>query len=142
MEVNGERNRTMFVLKSRGMRHSNQLREFLLTDKGITLLDVYVGPEGVLTGSARNALEAREKAAGMAIQEETERRLRERDRKRDALEARIAALRKEFEIEDTETALIASQDAIRAGRLEQDRRNMAKLRQADRSANATARSKK
>ena len=76
MEVSGERNRTMYVLKSRGMRHSNQLREFLLTNSGIDLLDVYVGPEGVLTGSARSALEAREKAAGMVIRQETERRLR------------------------------------------------------------------
>ncbi len=141
-EISGERNRTMFVLKSRGMRHSNQLREFLLTSRGVDLLDVYVGPEGVLTGSARSALEARERAAGRAIQEETERRLRERDRKRVALEAKIAALRKEFEIEDAESALLASQDATRAGRVEQDRRSMAKLRHADQPSKAAARSKK
>ena len=51
IELGGERNRGMYVLKSRGMAHSNQIREFLLTDHGIELKDVYVGPEGVLTGS-------------------------------------------------------------------------------------------
>ena len=65
IELGGERNRAMYVLKSRGMAHSNQIREFLLTDRGIELQDVYLGPEGVLTGSARQAQEAREKAAAV-----------------------------------------------------------------------------
>ena len=142
VEVSGERNRTMFVLKSRGMRHSNQLREFLLTDQGLQLLDVYVGPEGVLTGSARSALEAREKAANVQLLQETERRSRERDRKRAALEAKIAALRKEFEIDDAESVLTARQDATRANRLQQDRLDMAVIRQADRTKRASARPKK
>ncbi len=60
IEIGGERNRGMYVLKSRGMAHSNQIREFLLTDKGIVLQDVYVGMEGVLTGSARVAQEAKD----------------------------------------------------------------------------------
>ena len=136
VELNGERNRAMYVLKSRGMRHSNQLREFLLTDKGVDLLDVYIGPEGVLTGSARSALEAREKASTLATQEHAERRQRERDRKREALEAKIAAIRKEFEVEDAELALVNSQESKRADRLQQDRREMATLRQADRPADA------
>ena len=63
IEVGGERNRALYVLKSRGMDHSNQIREFLLTDHGLRLLDVYLGPEGVLTGSARLSQEGREKAA-------------------------------------------------------------------------------
>jgi circadian clock protein KaiC len=62
IELNGERNRAMYVLKSRGMAHSNQIREFLLTDRGIDLIDPYLGPEGVLMGSARQAQQAREKA--------------------------------------------------------------------------------
>ena len=66
IEVNGERNRALYVLKSRGMAHSNQLREFLLTPKGIDLLDVYVGRDGVLTGSSRLSQEAREKATALA----------------------------------------------------------------------------
>jgi len=57
IEIGGERNRGLYILKSRGMAHSNQIREFLLTDHGVELCDVYVGPEGVLTGSARLAQE-------------------------------------------------------------------------------------
>jgi len=68
IELGGERNRALYVLKSRGMAHSNQLREFLLTPDGVDLLDVYVGPEGVLTGSSRMSQEAREKAAAMERQ--------------------------------------------------------------------------
>ncbi|HEV2401001.1 MAG TPA: circadian clock protein KaiC [Candidatus Sulfotelmatobacter sp.] len=131
VELGGERNRAMYVLKSRGMHHSNQLREFLLTDHGIDLLDVYVGPQGVLTGSSRVSLEAKERAAGVALQQEAERKERERQRKREALEARILALRKEFEVEDTESAMLASEELTRKDTLDQDRRAMALSRQAD-----------
>ena len=61
VETNGERNRLLFVLKSRGTAHSNQVREFVLTGHGIELIDVYVGPAGMLTGSARLAQEAVER---------------------------------------------------------------------------------
>lgn len=131
VELGGERNRAMYVLKSRGMRHSNQLREFLLTDQGVDLLDVYVGPQGVLTGSSRVSLEAREKASLLASRQEEARKERDRQRKRDALEAKILAMRKEFEIEDAESAFIASQDASLRETLEGDRRIMAASRQAD-----------
>ena len=67
----------MYILKSRGMAHSNQIREFLLTDHGVELKDVYLGPEGVLTGSMRLAQEAREKSAALSRQQEIERRQRE-----------------------------------------------------------------
>jgi len=134
LELAGERNRAMYVLKSRGMRHSNQLREFLITDRGIDLLDVYVGPEGVLTGSSRVSLEARERATALAALQDAERKDRERIRKREALEAKIIALRKEFEIEDTESVLIASQELTRQQRLEKDRSAMAVSRQADQLA--------
>ena len=134
LELAGERNRAMYVLKSRGMAHSNQLREFLLTREGIDLLDVYVGPEGVLTGSARAVLEARENASSLAMQQESERVERARQRKREALEARITALRKEFEIEDTESALLASQESTRMTQVQRDRRRMAILRKADKPA--------
>jgi len=131
IELGGERNRAMYVLKSRGMQHSNQLREFVLTEHGIDLLDVYVGPEGVLTGSSRVSLEAREKAAALAIGQEVERKERDRQRKREALEAKIFAMRKEFEIEDAESALVATQETTRQERLAEDRQNMAESRQAD-----------
>jgi circadian clock protein KaiC len=86
IELGGERNRGLYVLKSRGMKHSNQIREFVITPEGIQLLDVYVGPEGVLTGSMRAAQEAREQAAALALREEIEAKQREVDRLRAALE--------------------------------------------------------
>src|SRR2546421_5196853 len=82
IELNGERNRGIYVLKSRGMPHSNQIREFLLTNNGIRLVDVYLGPEGVLTGSSRQAQEAREAAAALAEKQDLERKQRELERKR------------------------------------------------------------
>ena len=141
VELGGERNRALYVLKSRGMRHSNQLREFLLTDHGVDLLDVYVGPEGVLTGSSRMSLEARERATVLAASQEAERKERERQRKREALEAKIVALRKEFESEESESTLLASEESNRRQQLEDDRGAMAASRSADKG-NGTARSRR
>jgi circadian clock protein KaiC len=127
-EVSGERNRTIYVLKSRGMAHSNQVREVVLTDEGIRLVDPYLGAEGALTGAARLAQEAREKAAILARQQEVERRRRELERKREALEARIAALRLDFEADQEETMrAIAEQEAVETQILE-DRNDMARAR--------------
>jgi circadian clock protein KaiC len=131
IELDGERNRALYVLKSRGMAHSNQLREFLLTERGIDLLNVYVGPEGVLTGSSRLSQEAREQAAGVERQQQAQRRERERTRKREALEARIAALRKEFEVEEEEAATSASEDVSREKVIAENREAMSRSRQAD-----------
>ena len=131
IELDGERNRALYVLKSRGMAHSNQLREFLLTPQGIDLLDVYVGPEGVLTGSSRLSQEAREKAAALVRQQEMERRERERTRRRDVLEARIAALRKEFEAEEVEAETSDAQDVLREQTIAENRIAMSRSRQAD-----------
>ncbi|HEX2649317.1 MAG TPA: circadian clock protein KaiC [Burkholderiales bacterium] len=110
IELGGERNRGLYVLKSRGMHHSNQIREFLITSAGIQLQDVYVGPEGVLTGSMRAAQEDREKTAEVARQQAAERREREINRQRTALEAQIAALRAEFDALDSEAQLLCRQD--------------------------------
>jgi circadian clock protein KaiC len=86
IELGGERNRGLYVLKSRGMKHSNQIREFVITPEGVQLLDVYVGPEGVLTGSMRTAQEAREQAAAIALQEEIAAKQREVERLQATLE--------------------------------------------------------
>src|ERR1700730_5471623 len=99
IEVGGERNRALYVLKSRGMEHSNQIREFLLTNDGLRLLDVYLGPEGVLTGSARVSQEGREKAAGTSRRQQLEGRGRELERKRQIFEARMTMLRAEFQVD-------------------------------------------
>jgi circadian clock protein KaiC len=88
IESGGERNRGLYVLKSRGMKHSNQIREFVITPEGIQLEDVYIGPEGVLTGSLRTAQEARERAEAMRLQDEIDAKQREVARLRAALDAR------------------------------------------------------
>ena len=89
-DYNGERNRNLFILKSRGMAHSNQVREFLMSDRGLDLTDVYLGPGGVLTGSARVQQEARDRAEQVAAAQEVERRQRLLERQRQSLAAQIA----------------------------------------------------
>ena len=95
-EADGERNRLLYVLKSRGMPHSNQVREFLITSQGIHLREVYLGPQGVLTGTARIALESREHTEIAFIQEESQREKRLADVRRKIVEAQIAALQAEL----------------------------------------------
>jgi circadian clock protein KaiC len=131
IELGGERNRGMYVLKSRGMAHSNQIREFLLTDHGVELRDVYSGPEGVLTGSLRLAQEAREQAAALGKQQEIERRMRDLERKRRALEAQMSAQREEFEAEEEELKLLIAQEQASADYVGQSREAMSRSRKAD-----------
>jgi len=134
IELGGERNRGMYVLKSRGMAHSNQIREFVLTDHGIELKDVYIGPEGVLTGSLRLAQEAREQAASLSRQQEIERRQRQLERKRESLEAQMAAERAQFEAEEEELKLLIAQEQAATDRVRQSEEAMARSRKADRRA--------
>jgi circadian clock protein KaiC len=102
LEGNGERNRCLYVLKSRGMPHSNQIREFLITAHGIDLVEPYVGPEGVLTGTARSAQELKDRLARDERAYDEERQARLLERKQTLLEQRIAALRAEFAAEEAE----------------------------------------
>ena len=134
IELAGERNRGIYVLKSRGMKHSNQIREFLVTGEGIKLEDVYVGPEGVLTGSMRAAQEEREKAALRAREEEVERKQRDLARRRAVLEAQITALRAEFEAAEEESKTVAEQDRTREQRIAENRSAAALRRGADAAA--------
>lgn len=133
IELGGERNRGLYILKSRGMAHSNQIREFVLTDEGIDVRDVYVGPEGVLTGSMRLAQEAREQADKVARDLEIETKKRHIARKRAALEAQIAALRAEFEGESAELDKSLKQETNRVEQLQIEEVAMARSRQADKS---------
>lgn len=130
MEASGERNRVMYVLKSRGMAHSNQLREFVVTSRGIRLVEAYLGPEGVLTGSMRLSQIAREEAAAMVRKQEMEVKRRALDRKREALEAKIKALRLDFEHEAGANEWLVSQERARADLRIQEREAMAKSRHA------------
>ncbi len=131
IESGGERNRGLYVLKSRGMAHSNQIREFLLSDKGANLLDVYSGPEGVLTGTARAALEAQEKAREIARNQEIECRKRDLERQRAALDSHIAALRADFESKEEEMMTLIRQEQQKEENLAEEKKEMARLRRGD-----------
>jgi circadian clock protein KaiC len=131
IESGGERNRGIYILKSRGMAHSNQIREFLLTDKGVDLLDVYMGPGEVLTGTARTTRVAEEKADRLRRQQEIERRQRELERKHAAMEARVAALRAEFEAEEEELEKVIAEAKMSEEVIEEDRERVSVLRKAD-----------
>jgi circadian clock protein KaiC len=140
LEGNGERNRVLYVLKARGMAHSNQVREFLISDRGIDLVDAYIGPSGVLTGAARVAQTAREKAEALAGQQEAARRQRELKRKRATLEQQIAALRSEHEASAEELRQIDEQVGTQTRLLTTERTELGRLRQADVLVAAGARS--
>ncbi|HBJ84904.1 MAG TPA: KaiC 1, partial [Verrucomicrobiales bacterium] len=130
-EGNGERNRVLYVLKARGMKHSNQIREFLISDHGIDVVDAYIGASGVLTGSARAAQNALETAAVLAGQQEAAQLVREVERKRAALERQISDLRADHETEAVELRRIAEQVGTRTLLLGTERAASGILRQAD-----------
>ena len=130
-EGNGERNRVLYVLNARGMAHSNQIREFLISDRGVDVVDAYIGPSGVLTGSARAAQSSLEKAALLASQQEAAQLKREVERKRKALDRQIGDLRSDYEGEALELRRIAEQVGTRTFVLGTERAASGLLRQAD-----------
>ena len=136
-EGNGERNRIFYVLKARGMAHSNQIREFLISNHGIDIVDAYIGVSGVLTGSARVAQESLEKAVVLANQQEAARLKREVERKREAIERQISGLRAEYEADAVELRRIAEQVGNSTLMLTTDRAASGLLRQADTKITAT-----
>jgi circadian clock protein KaiC len=138
-EGNGERNRVLYVLKARGMAHSNQIREFLISSRGIDLVDAYIGASGVLTGSARAAQEALEKAAVLAGQQEAAQLKREAERKLAALERQIGGLRSDYETEAVELRRIAEQVGSSTLMLTTERLASGVLRQADAKVAASTR---
>ena len=140
-EGNGERNRVLYVLKARGMAHSNQIREFLISDRGIDVVDAYIGVSGVLTGSARVAQGALEKAAVLANQQEAATLKREVERKRSALDRQISGLRSDYESEALELRRIAEQVGTRTSVLGTERAASGLLRQADIKVVASTRGK-
>ena len=108
IEADGERNRVIYVIKARGMSHSNQVREYRMTDTGLELIAPYLGPEGVVTGAARLTQYAREKAATTARQQEIEQRHRDVMRRREALESQIGRLRGDLEAAENEARVLLS----------------------------------
>jgi len=133
----GERNRGISILKSRGMAHSNQVREFVVTDQGVELLDVHVGPTGILTGSARLAYQLQEKAQALAYQNESNRKDRELERKRRVLEATISNLRTEFESVEEELKRINVEDKLQKETLDKGRQEMAQPVQTNHTSKTT-----
>ena len=131
LEARGERNRGLYILKSRGMAHSNQVREFILSDEGIQLRDVYIGVSGVLTGSSRDNQEAKDLAEALDCQQLIEMRQRDIERKKLAIEAQILALNTQFESEKDDLTRLINKEKLRNDTLLLDRLAMAKLKQAD-----------
>jgi len=128
IELGGERNRVLYVLKSRGMAHSNQVREFLITSQGINLVDAYLGSGGVLTGSARLNQESRERAEVQLAREELARKKLTLEHRRKSVEAQIEVLRTQFKTEQEEFDRVASNARISNDQIESDRDAMAKSR--------------
>ena len=131
VEANGERNRGLYVLKARGTAHSNQVREFLLTDHGMELLDTYVGSDGVLMGSARAAQAAREAAALVQREATQQRKQRELQRKQEIYEAQLVTLRSQYESERDALLKEIEEDEKRESMIASQRVEMARLRHAD-----------
>jgi len=131
IEIGGERNRGLYILKSRGMAHSNQIREFLLTDKGIDLLNVYAGPGGVLTGSARAAQEAEEKAKAVLRHDEIEALELDLERKRRMAKSQIENLQAGLEADEAEIKRRINEAKLRQKVLAEEKVDLAKLRKAD-----------
>jgi circadian clock protein KaiC len=128
IESGGERNRGLYILKARGIAHSNQIREFLLTDHGAELRDVYLGDAGLLTGSARVTQEGKDASAALLSRQEIERKQLLLDRKRKVLDAQIAALQLDLETEEQESRQLIAQEQLKLKQWEQDRSDMARSR--------------
>jgi circadian clock protein KaiC len=131
MRSSGERNRGLYVLKSRGMAHSNQIREFLLSSEGVRVVPVYMGPDGVLVGSARAAAEAVEVDLGSTAEQESSQLSEAMELRRKAIQTRVASMWADFEAEEALTArqFTASKkgkEDLRAARLEQGRQRTVK----------------
>jgi circadian clock protein KaiC len=127
----GERNRGLYVLRSRGMAHSNQIREFLLSDAGVDVVPVVVGPDGVLTGSARVAAESAARATAHGLTQESEELARALERRRESVESHVAALQADLGAEESLTRRLIEtnerrEDAVRLDRLEQGRQRSVK----------------
>jgi circadian clock protein KaiC len=130
IELGGERNRALYVLKSRGMAHSNQVREFLITNKGVKLVQAYLGAAGVLTGSARLSQEAKERAEKTAAESEIARIKMALQHRQAGVEAQIEALRAGFRAESEELARSIASEQARFSEIDADRARMAASRRA------------
>jgi len=131
VESANERNRLLYVLKSRGMAHSNQVREFNLTDRGIVISDAYLGPSGIVTGSARAAREIQEEAALIEQKNELDRKKRDLERRRKVMQAKIEELKAGFETEREELERLAGEGREKESARVAQRGGMARMRMGE-----------
>ncbi|MFD1257271.1 circadian clock protein KaiC [Mucilaginibacter terrae] len=134
IEMNGERNRGLYIMKSRGMHHSNQVREFVITSEGLNLVDVYLGPDGVLIGSAREAQVMLEQTGQVLHTHAISRKDRELLRKRKVLESKIDSLKTEFESTEEELNKIYIEEDLKREVMEQTRQKVINIRSGNRNA--------
>jgi circadian clock protein KaiC len=135
IESGGERNRGMYIMKSRGMKHSNQVREFVITDDGLDLVDVYLGPDGVLTGSAREAQQLMETTSKVLRTHALNKKDLEIQRKRKVLEAKIASLQEEFESVQDELNKSYVEEDLKKEIMEKNRKELVQNRQTKNTGN-------
>ncbi|MEQ9357316.1 circadian clock protein KaiC [Coleofasciculus chthonoplastes] len=131
VESNGERNRVFFILKSRGMKHSNQVRELKLTKQGVELVDVYLGEGMVLTGTARKIQAEKEKAMNLTRKQQFERKRRDFARQKAIFQSQITALQAQLEREEENIEEMMQEEQSQQDNLQQNRVAIAQLRQAD-----------
>jgi circadian clock protein KaiC len=130
IEIAAERTRGLYLVKSRGMGHSNQVREFIISSQGISLVPVAIGPEGVLTGSARLSLEAEQRLNVAMKEREIDHHNRKLERKRRVLEAQIEAMRGELAAEEEEARMRSEQAEARELRHSELRASASRSRNA------------
>jgi circadian clock protein KaiC len=128
IENNGERNRAIYVMKSRGMKNSNQVREFLITDNGIEIVDVVIGPSGVLVGSEREAFQFEKNTGEVLRKNAVDRKNRQIQSRESILNAKIAKLKSEFEIVKDELNRIYVEEELRNEVVEKSRKHLMKIR--------------
>ncbi|MBN8592076.1 MAG: circadian clock protein KaiC [Anaerolineae bacterium] len=126
IEVGGERNRVLYVLKSRGMKHSKQISEFEFSSDGIYLIDAYTDSEGMLTGSARLAREMRKELEELEFQQQIAIKRLKFENRQAALKAQIEALQAELRMESAELQLIEDQTARRNTVIQHQRNDLAR----------------
>jgi circadian clock protein KaiC len=131
IESGGERNRGLYVIKSRGMAHSNQVREFVLSSEGVRLVDVYVGPGGVLTGAARLTQESKDRQDEKERAEEIERKKREFEARKLSVEAQVAGMMAELSIRQEELKKAVEEEDERKRTLSRQSAEIARQRHAD-----------
>jgi circadian clock protein KaiC len=136
IEFNGERNRGMYIMKSRGMKHSNQVREFVISDKGLDLVPVFLGPDGVLTGSAREAQQIEERTGEALRDHAVGRKDREILRKRNVLEAKISSLQSEFESAEEELNKIYLEEELKKQIASKTRDEIVRIRRGEADNNS------